>query len=105
MRDCDAKTVSGCGRRLCRSEILLPLSRALLAVLGFAAVLMLGSLAIGGGAADAAAPADPVKSVALLNVQFINDHADLEPTTSAERARLTFDRVAFQSEARSLRPI
>ncbi len=88
MRDCDAKRASGRGRRLCRSEILLPLSRALFTVLGITAVLILGSLAIGGCAADAAAPPDPVKSVALLNVQFINDHADLEPTTSAERARL-----------------
>ena len=88
MRDCNAKRASGRGRRLCRSEILLPLSRALFTVLGITAVLILGSLAIGGCAADAAAPPDPVKSVALLNVQFINDHADLEPTTSAERARL-----------------
>ena len=98
MRDCDAKRASGRGRRLCRGEILLPLSRALLAVLGFAAVLMLGSLAIGGGPADAAAPADPVKSVALLNVQFINDHADLEPTTSAERARLTSIASLFKAK-------
>ena len=98
MRDCDAKRASGRGRRLCRGEILLPLGHSLLAVFGFAAVLMLGSLAIGGRAADAAAPPDPVKSVVLLNVQFINDHADLEPTTSAERARLTSIASLFQQK-------
>ena len=95
MRDCDAKRASGRGRRLYRGEILVPLSRALLAVLGFVAVLMLG---IGGGSADAGAPPDPVKSVALLNVQFINDHADLEPTTSAERARLTSIASLFKAK-------
>ena len=98
MRDCDAKRASGRGRRLRRGGILLPLSRALLAVLGFAAVLMLGSLAIGDGTADAGAPPDPVKSVALLNVQFINDHADLEPTTGAERARLTSIASLFKAK-------
>ena len=98
MRDCDAKRASGRGRRLCRGEILLPLGRSLLAVFGFAAVLMLGFLAIGGRAADAAAPPDPVKSVVLLNVQFINDHADLEPTTSAERARLTSIASLFKAK-------
>ena len=98
MRDCDAKTVPGALERLRRGEILPSVSRALLAALGIAAVLILGSLAIGGGAADAAAPADPVKSVALLNVQFINDHADLEPTTSAERARLTSIASLFKAK-------
>jgi hypothetical protein len=68
-------------------------------VLGLAAVLMLGVLAIGGG--NAAASADPVKSVALLNVQFINDHADLEPTTSAERGRLTSTASLFKATLES----
>jgi hypothetical protein len=38
--------------------------------------------------ADAAPPSEPAKSVAFLNVQFLNDHEDLEPTTSAERLAL-----------------
>lgn len=97
MRDCEANRAPGRGRRLCRRELLLPVSRALTA-LGFAAVLILGSLAIGRRAAEAAAPPDPVKSVALLNVQFINDHADLEPTTGAERARLTSIASLFKAK-------
>ena len=59
---------------------------------------MLGSLAIGDGPADAAAPAGPVRTVALLNVEFVNDHADLEPTTSAERARLTSIASLFKAK-------
>jgi hypothetical protein len=35
-----------------------------------------------------ASPDDRVKVVALLDVQFLNDHAVLEPTTKAEQARL-----------------
>jgi hypothetical protein len=62
--------------------------RARHAALGVAAFLILGSVAVGGRSTAAAAPCDPVKVVALLNVQFLNDHADLELTTKAERVRL-----------------
>jgi hypothetical protein len=54
----------------------------------------LGSLIIGRSAVAAATP-DSVKSVALLNVQLLNDHADLEPTTDAERLRLASIEALF----------
>ena len=38
--------------------------------------------------ATAPAVADQLRTVALLGVQFLNDHEALEPTTDAERARL-----------------
>ena len=44
------------------------------------------------------APSEPAKSVALLNVQFLNDHEDLEPTTSAERARLALIASLFKAK-------
>jgi hypothetical protein len=62
--------------------------RARLAALAVAAFLFLGSVTVGARSTAAAAPHDPVRVVALLNVQFLNDHADLEPTTNAERVRL-----------------
>jgi hypothetical protein len=46
----------------------------------------------------AAGPSDSVKTVALLGVQFLNDHEDLEPTTAAERARLASIEELFKSE-------
>ena len=49
-------------------------------------------------AAAASAPSDSVKIVALLGVQFLNDHEDLEPTTEAERARLASIEELFKSE-------
>ena len=73
----------GCGRRL--SGLLAP-GRAL-AALGAAAFVILASIATGAPPTATAAP-DRVKVVALLNVQFLNDHADLEPTTKAEQARV-----------------
>ena len=54
--------------------------------------LMLTSVAIGGTLTD------PVKTVALLNAQFLNDHEDLEPTTVAERTRLAMIEERFKSE-------
>jgi hypothetical protein len=54
--------------------------------------LMLTSVAIGGTLTD------PVKTVALLNAQFLNDHEDLEPTTVAERNRLAMIEERFKSE-------
>jgi hypothetical protein len=53
---------------------------AALAAWGLAAFLILEAV---GAAAAAATPSEPAKSVALLNVQFLNDHEDLEPTTAA----------------------
>jgi hypothetical protein len=46
----------------------------------------------------AAAPYDPVRVVAFLNVQFLNDHADLEPTTNAERVRLASIESLFKAK-------
>ena len=68
---------------------------ALLAAFGIAAFVLLASVAIG-GRSTAAAPAR--KTVAMLSVQFLNDHADLEPTTDAERARLASIEQLFKSE-------
>jgi hypothetical protein len=62
--------------------------RAALAAWGLAALLIVGPVALSARLAATAAPSEPAKSVALLNVQFLNDHADLEPTTDAETARL-----------------
>lgn len=63
-------------------------ARARLAALAVAALLVVGFCAVGLGSMAAGAPSERVKSVALLDVQFLNDHADLEPTTDAERTRL-----------------
>jgi Protein of unknown function (DUF2380) len=68
------------------------------AALGVAVLLILGSLAVGARSTAAAAPHDPVRVVALLNVQFLNDHADLEPTTSAERVRLASVEFLFKAQ-------
>ena len=92
MTACEAKGRSeivgyvACDRRLCRRESLLAAARAPLVAFGVVAFLVFGPVAV--GACSAAAPSNSVKSVALLNVEFLNDHADLEPTTDAERARL-----------------
>jgi hypothetical protein len=87
----------GCGRRLCRRETLLAPGRAL-AAWGLAAFVFLASIATGAPPTAAAAPSEPAKSVALLNVQFLNDHADLEPTTAAERARLALVGSLFKAK-------
>jgi hypothetical protein len=58
---------------------------------------MFGPFAVGVPAA-AAAPSNPPKSVALLNVEFLNDHGELEPTTSAERARLALIASLFKAK-------
>ena len=44
------------------------------------------------------ATAEPVARVAFLGVQFLNDHESEEPTTDAERARLTALTTAFQAK-------
>ncbi len=43
-------------------------------------------------------PSDRPKSVALLNVQFLNDHGDLEPTKPAEQARLALIGSLFKTK-------
>jgi hypothetical protein len=104
MTGCEAKTGSGiaadasCRRRLCRRESLFAAGRARLAALGVAAFLILGSVAVGARSTAEAAPYDPVRVVALLNVQFLNDHADLEPTTNAERVRLASIESVFKAK-------
>jgi uncharacterized protein DUF2380 len=80
-------------------EGVLARGRAWFAALGFAAFLVLTSVAIAGCSAAAAPPlSEPVKTVALLSVQFLNDHEDLEPTTVEERARLASIEELFKSE-------
>jgi hypothetical protein len=104
MTGCEAKTGSGiaadagCGRRLCRRETLFTAGRGRLASLGVAAFLVLGCVAVGARSTSAAAPEDPVSVVALLNVHFLNDHADLEPTTNAERVRLALIESLFKAK-------
>jgi hypothetical protein len=87
-----------CWRR-CKRQGLLARGRVPLAAFGIAAFLMQISVAVG-GRSMAAAPAlsDPVKTVALLSAQFLNDHEDLEPTTDAERARLASIAELFKSK-------
>ncbi len=96
MRDCEGKAASGiaadagCGPRA-------P-GHAPLAAWGLAAFLIFGPLAVGVRSAATAAPGDPPKTVAFLNVQFLNDHEDLEPTTDAERARLALIESLFKAK-------
>jgi uncharacterized protein DUF2380 len=102
MKGWEAQTTSGAagagrGLRLCRREALLAPSRGPLAAWGLAAFLIFGPLALGARLATAA-PSEPAKSVALLNVQFLNDHEDLEPTTGAERARLALIGSLFKAK-------
>ena len=66
--------------------------------LGVAAFLILGLVAVGARSTAAAPQNDPVRVVALLNVQFLNDHADLEPTTNAERVRLVLIGSLFKAK-------
>jgi Protein of unknown function (DUF2380) len=84
----------GCGRRL--SGLFAP-GRAL-AALAAAAFVILASIATGAPPTAMAAPDNRVKVVALLNVEFLNDHADLEPTTKAERARLALIGSLFKAK-------
>ena len=73
-------------------------ARVTLAALGVAAFLILELAAVGARSTAAAAQNDPVRVVALLNVQFLNDHADLEPTTNAERVRLASIESLFKAK-------
>ena len=87
--------------RQCRREYRFAGRRPLLAALGVGAFLALTSVPVGSrSTAVAATPAEPepVKTVALLGVQFLNDHEDLEPTTVAERARVAVIDKLFETE-------
>ena len=81
---------AGRGPRLCW--------RAPLFAWGLATLLIFEPFAVGAGWAAASAPSEPAKSVALLNVEFLNDHGDLEPTTDAERARLALIASLFKAK-------
>jgi hypothetical protein len=95
MRGFKAKARSEIGARAGRA--LVGPSRTPLAAWGLAVFLIFGPIAAPWSAATDA-PSDPAKSVALLNVQFLNDHADLEPTTEAERARITLIASVFKAK-------
>jgi hypothetical protein len=81
---------AGCGR--------LARSRASLAAWALAALLIIGPVASGVCSAATDAPSEPARSVALLNVQFLNDHEDLEPTTATERARIGLIASVFKTK-------
>jgi hypothetical protein len=93
MQDRETKAASGFATRPGRG-LRLRWRRASLAALGLAVFLILEAV----GVPVAAAPSDPPRSVALLNVQFLNDHGDLEPTTSAEQARLALIASLFKAK-------
>jgi hypothetical protein len=96
MRGCEAKarseTVAHAGRALVGP------ARTPLAAWGLAVFLIFGPIGVGACSAATAAPYEPAKSVALLTVQFLNDHEDLEPTTSAERARIALIASVFKAK-------
>jgi hypothetical protein len=104
MKDSEARAASGVAAearrrpRLSRLKTLLAPGCASLAASGVAAFLIFGPLTVGVCSATTDAPSEPAKSVALLNVQFLNDHEDLEPTTSAERARIALIASAFKAK-------
>jgi hypothetical protein len=83
---------------LCRRNGQPARSRVPLAAWALAAVLIFGPLTLGACSATTDAPSEAAKSVAFLNVQFLNDHEDLEPTTSAERARLALIESLFKAK-------
>jgi hypothetical protein len=62
---------------------------------GLAAFLIFGPAGV---RAAADTPAEPPRSVALLNVEFLNNHEDLEPTKPAERDRLALVRSLFKAK-------
>jgi hypothetical protein len=79
---------AGCGR----------LARASLAAWALAALFIIIGPVASGACSAAALPSEPAKSVALLNVQFLNDHEDLEPTTAAERTRIGLVESVFKTK-------
>jgi hypothetical protein len=104
MKDSEARAAAGVAADAARNPRLSPHKAQLapsyvsLVAWGLAAFLIFGPLTVGVCSATTAAPPEPAKSVALLNVQFLNDHEDLEPTTSAERARLALIASLFKAK-------
>jgi len=74
------------------------LKRRIACRIAVAAFLILGLIASGARSPAAAAPNDAVRIVALLNIPFLNDHEDLEPTTNAERVRLASIESLFKAK-------
>jgi hypothetical protein len=99
MMGCEVKTVrkTALYRWGRRREGLIARALAPLAALALAAFLWPISAA-GDESSPPATASDSVKTVAMLGVQFLNDHEDLEPTTGAERARLASIEQLFKSE-------
>jgi hypothetical protein len=96
MRGFEAKARSKIGAHARRARMA-PASTPL-GALGLAVFLIFGPIAAGACLAATDAPSDAAKSVAFLNVQFLNDHADLEPTTGAERARIALIASVFKAK-------
>jgi hypothetical protein len=72
---------------------------AIMAFLLPMSIVLLTSIGVGGRVfAAESTPVAPVKSVAFLGVQFLNDHEGQEPTTDAERARLVSLEELFKSK-------
>jgi Protein of unknown function (DUF2380) len=95
---CGVAADAGRNPRPSRRKTLLALGCGSLAAWGLAALLICGPLTVGLCSATTAPPSEPAKSVALLNVQFLNDHEDLEPTTGAERARIALIASLFKAK-------
>jgi uncharacterized protein DUF2380 len=95
---CGAAAEAGRNPRLSRRKALLAPGCVSLATRGLAAFLIFGRLTVGVCSAATDPPSEPAKSVALLNVQFLNDHEDLEPTTGAERARIALIASVFKAK-------
>jgi hypothetical protein len=91
MRDCKAKMAA---------QLAADARLGLSALAAWGLAVFLSFVAFAGGAAPAAAagPSAPAKSVALLSVQFLNDHEDLEPTTAAERVRVALIESVFKAK-------
>jgi hypothetical protein len=87
MRDCKAKMAA---------QLAADARLGLSALAAWGLAVFLSFVAFAGGAAPAAAAA--AKSVALLSVQFLNDHEDLEPTTAAERVRVALIESVFKAK-------
>ena len=82
-----------------RRELFLMERRAPIAAFGIVTYLLLMSIVVS-GRVIAATPtlSAQAKSIAFLNVQFLNDHESQEPTTDAERARLASIAEIFKSK-------
>jgi uncharacterized protein DUF2380 len=96
MRDCEAEARSAIGADARRARV--EPARTPLAAWGLAVFLIFGPGTMGLCSAATDTPTEPAKSVALLDVHFLNDHADLEPTTDAERARIALIASVFKAK-------